>query len=446
MRQARSSRCAGNRSTVSPRTRKVPRRKVGVGALVLQRDQIGDQLPLVDLLAERNSEGHRRVGLDRADAVDARDRRDDDDVVTLEQRARRRVAHAVDLLVDRGFLLDVGVRPWDVRLWLVVVVVGDEILDRVVREERLELAVELGRQRLVGRQDQRRALRRLDHLGRGVGLARAGDAEQHLVALLRVHPRRQARRSRWAGRPWARTRKRCAAAPRPRTSRAAAGGAVPRSCRGTPAAGFDQRRQRLDGGGDRVLRQAADILEIDVEAGDRAQADGGAFLGRAAAAHRRAAACSKGLFLPGRAFGAPSPLSEVFAALSPKPDFLGGAHAGNMGDRGANDEGRRTGSCQQSRPCQRPGRRLSPRIHIGRQAMIIVSGELRLKPESVEKLRPAMRNVITANRPGRRLPPLCLRRRRAGARRHPHRRALARLGRAGPRTTARRMSSRGGLR
>jgi hypothetical protein len=47
----------------------------------------------------------------------------------------------------------------------------------------LELAVELGGQRLVGRQDQRRALGLLDHLGHGEGLARAGDAEQHLVAL-----------------------------------------------------------------------------------------------------------------------------------------------------------------------------------------------------------------------------------------------------------------------
>ena len=80
-------------------------------------------------------EGHRRVGLDRADAVDAGDRGDDDDVVALEERARRRVAHAVDLLVDRGFLLDVGVGARDVGLGLVVVVVGDEILDRVVGEE-----------------------------------------------------------------------------------------------------------------------------------------------------------------------------------------------------------------------------------------------------------------------------------------------------------------------
>jgi len=39
----------------------------------------------------------------------------------------------------RGLLLDVGVGGRDVRLGLVVVVVGDEVLDRVVREEALEL-------------------------------------------------------------------------------------------------------------------------------------------------------------------------------------------------------------------------------------------------------------------------------------------------------------------
>ena len=95
-----------------------------------------------------------------------------------------RVAHAVDLLVDRGFLLDIGVGARDIGLGLVVVVIADEIFDRVVRKEAPELAVELGRERLVGREHQRRALRLLDHLGHGEGLARAGDAEQHLGAVL----------------------------------------------------------------------------------------------------------------------------------------------------------------------------------------------------------------------------------------------------------------------
>ena len=44
---------------------------------------------------------HLGIGLDRTDAVDARHRRDDDHVAPLDDRARRRVAHAVDLLVDR---------------------------------------------------------------------------------------------------------------------------------------------------------------------------------------------------------------------------------------------------------------------------------------------------------------------------------------------------------
>ena len=101
------------------------------------------------------------------------------------------MAHAVDLLVHRRVLLDIGVGARDIGLGLVVVVIGDEILDRVVREEALELAIELGGQRLVGREHQRRALRRLDHLRHGEGLARAGDAEQHLVALMRVHLRHQ---------------------------------------------------------------------------------------------------------------------------------------------------------------------------------------------------------------------------------------------------------------
>ena len=158
--------------------------EIGLRALVLQRHQIGHQLALVELAALLEREGHGRIGFDRADTVDARHRGDDDDVVAFEQRARRAVAHAVDLLVDRGFLLDIGVGARDVGFRLVVVVIGDEIFDRVVGEERLELAVELRRQRLVRREDERRALRRLDHLGHGEGLAGAGDAKQHLRAVV----------------------------------------------------------------------------------------------------------------------------------------------------------------------------------------------------------------------------------------------------------------------
>ena len=124
--------------------------EIAGGALVLQRHQVGEQLALVELRAALDRERHRRIGLDRADAVDAGHRRHDDDVVALEQRPRRRVPHAVDLLVDRGILLDIGVGARDIGFRLVVVVIRHEIFDGVVGKERPELAVELRRQVLFG--------------------------------------------------------------------------------------------------------------------------------------------------------------------------------------------------------------------------------------------------------------------------------------------------------
>ena len=59
-------------------------------------------------------------------------------------------------MVDSFSMIGVGAR--DVGLGLVVVVVGDEVLDRVVGEEVLELAVELGGERLVGGEDEGGAL------------------------------------------------------------------------------------------------------------------------------------------------------------------------------------------------------------------------------------------------------------------------------------------------
>jgi hypothetical protein len=101
------------------------------------------------------------------------------------------VAHPVDRLVDRAFLLDIGVRPGHIGLGLVIVVIADEIFDRVVGEEVLELPVKLRGQDLVGRQDQRGALQLLDHLRHGEGLARAGDAKQHLILVARARRRSQ---------------------------------------------------------------------------------------------------------------------------------------------------------------------------------------------------------------------------------------------------------------
>jgi hypothetical protein len=84
------------------------------------------------------------------------------------------------MMTSRRSKRDVRVGGRNVGLGLVVVVIADEVLDGVVGKEAPELLVQLGRQRLVVRHDQRRAVHARDALRHGEGLARAGDAQQDL--------------------------------------------------------------------------------------------------------------------------------------------------------------------------------------------------------------------------------------------------------------------------
>ena len=72
--------------------------------------------------------------------------------IRLDVARSRRLS--MSSLIEASFsMYDVGRR--DVRLGLVVVVVRDEVLDRVLGEELPQLAVELGGQGLVVGEDQR---------------------------------------------------------------------------------------------------------------------------------------------------------------------------------------------------------------------------------------------------------------------------------------------------
>ena len=134
--------------------------EVEVVALVLHARPGGaSSVALVDLLALAQVQDHRR-GSSRAvaDAVDARHRGDDDHVVALEQRAcvaERRML--LDVLVDRRVLLDVDVACAGRRLRA-----GSSrsrrrsTRPRSPGRTRRNSLVELRRQRLVGREHQRR--------------------------------------------------------------------------------------------------------------------------------------------------------------------------------------------------------------------------------------------------------------------------------------------------
>ena len=163
-------------------------RELVIVALVLDFDELAQDLIAIDALPFLERQHQAVIRLRRTQAVNARHAGDDDDVAALEERPGGRQPHAIDLVVDRRFLLDVGVAGRHVRFGLVVVVVADEILDGVLGKEPPEFLEQLRGEGLVVRHHQRRPVHARNHLRHAVGLARAGDAEQHLVLVAAVQP------------------------------------------------------------------------------------------------------------------------------------------------------------------------------------------------------------------------------------------------------------------
>ena len=93
---------------------------------------------------------------------------------------------SIDLLIDLCLFFNIGVRNRHIRLRLVVVVVGDKVVDGVVGKEVAVLLRELGSERLVVRNNECRLLHLLDNVRRREGLPRAGHTEERLVRHTRL--------------------------------------------------------------------------------------------------------------------------------------------------------------------------------------------------------------------------------------------------------------------
>ena len=159
-----------------------------VVAGVLDVDQRSEQQVTLHGVADLHRQRPVQVRLRGTQAVDAGHRRHHYDVPPGQQRHGCRVPQPFHIGVDRGVLLDVGVGLRDVGLRLVVVVVRDEVLDRVLREQFTQLVGQLGGERLVRRHHQRRPLHPFDQPRGGRRLTGAGRAEQHDVLLPSADP------------------------------------------------------------------------------------------------------------------------------------------------------------------------------------------------------------------------------------------------------------------
>ncbi len=159
---------------------KLPALQNGVVSLVLQRDKLHLHLLEVHLHAGVEAQTHVSIVLWTPEPVDAGDGRDDNHIVSLEKVGGRRQAQPVDLVIDGGVLLDVEIPRGDVGLGLVVVVIGDEVLHRVLGKELRELPIELRGERLVVRHHERRHLGVGYQVRHGKGFARTGNALEGL--------------------------------------------------------------------------------------------------------------------------------------------------------------------------------------------------------------------------------------------------------------------------
>ena len=112
----------------------------------------------VHLHARAQFDAHVLVIRRRPQTVNAGDAGDDNHVAPFDQRRRGGKAQTFDVLIDARILRNVGVRLRDVRFRQIVIVITDEVLNRVVRKERLEFAVELGGKGLVVRKNEHRTV------------------------------------------------------------------------------------------------------------------------------------------------------------------------------------------------------------------------------------------------------------------------------------------------
>ena len=136
-----------------------PRLEVKVIPRILRLNELGDD-PTSSSTSTSDLDLDRKVPILIAlpQSVDAAHGRYDDHVLPCDERICRGKAVTLDFLVDGRVLLDVGIGLGDVGFGLVVVVVGDEVLDGVFGKEFLQLGEELRGERLVVAQNQRRTI------------------------------------------------------------------------------------------------------------------------------------------------------------------------------------------------------------------------------------------------------------------------------------------------
>ena len=165
--------------------------KGNVVTVVLNFHQLAQNRLAVNNLSSPQRKHHIIIFLRRAQTVNARYAGNDNNVAAFKQRAGRRVAQFINLIVDGSVLFNVGIALRNVSLRLIIIIIGNKIFHRVIRKEGFQLAGKLRRQRFVVRYYQSRLAHAVDNLRNGIGFARARRTQQHLRVQPLLHALRQ---------------------------------------------------------------------------------------------------------------------------------------------------------------------------------------------------------------------------------------------------------------
>src|SRR5207248_307333 len=118
-------------------------------ALVKDFDQPPSDVLPSDFLSFLQKEQHAVIGVRRTETVNTANGGNNYAIAPLKQRLGGREPQLIQFIIYGGFFLDIDIPRRNVCLRLVIVVVRNEVFNRVVREELSELVIELGGQSLI---------------------------------------------------------------------------------------------------------------------------------------------------------------------------------------------------------------------------------------------------------------------------------------------------------
>ena len=152
--------------------------KIHLVARVLHVNESLDHIITVNLHSGTQGNHHVHIVIRTTNAIDTGDRCHDDDIFSLRQCCRGRKAQLINFIIDRRIFRNISVRLWHIRFRLIIIIVGNKILDGILREKFFHFSVQLPRQCLVVGNNQRWLIQCLNDICHRKGLSRTGHTQQ----------------------------------------------------------------------------------------------------------------------------------------------------------------------------------------------------------------------------------------------------------------------------